>query len=78
MRSDLYQYFFSLMVHQYSVTSPHQSAGCHLGCAVLYLCKWHLLSVFSMAKIQVRDLRSNLTNPSLHEAYHLLWLNKPM
>lgn len=31
-----------------------------------------------MAKIQVRDLRSNPTNPSLHEASHLLWVNKPM
>lgn len=64
------------MVHLYGVTSPDQFAGCSSGCAVLYLCKWHLLSVFSTAKIQVRDLRPNPANPSLHKVSHMFWANQ--
>lgn len=74
MSSDCYQYFFSLtVVHLDGVTGPDQFAGCHSGCTVLYLCKWQMLSVFSMAKIQVGDLRPNPANPSLHVS-HLFWV----
>jgi len=75
MSSDLYLYFFCLTVQLYGVASPDQFAGCAVPC----LCKWHLLSVFSifsMAKIQVRDLRPNPANPCLHKVSHLFWVNQ--